>query len=354
MKTLRKVIVITTALAMLLSLAACGSTNTQQSGAEDSAVTAEAVTRDAPVKDIEKDNIVIEYIPMSTAMENTPVIVDGIKSAISEYPNVTLNVLDAQFDINQEINLVQEAITQGVDGLILQCGDGVAMNAVIEEAEAAGIVVMVMNLPNTSVCSGYICNADYSCGRMGAEYLHQLTGGEGKIIVLDVSTELVDTCINGRGFEDYIEENCHFEVLEWINQMTLVEEAYNTMRDLLTKYDDIDAIWCANDNQAIGAYQAIVESGREDDGIIIIGCEGAPMGLAAVKDGKIAATVGADPFYEGFTETVMLMNYIQMGINSHELGLKYIPKYQLPMTLITPENVDEVMAGSHWDRSAYG
>ena len=345
---LKKTIAIVLALIMVLSLCACGSSGS----AEPEEPAAAGLT--APKKDPTKDEIVISYIPMSTAMENTPVIEQGMLDAVAVYDNVTINTYDAQFDPNTQITLINEAITQGVDGIIVQCADAAALNNVIAEAEAAGIVVFTMNIGNTAQSSAFICNSDYNAGWAAAEYMDNYLGGEGNYIILDCDPAIKETCRMGTGFEDYCEEKGVFTLLESIAQPTLVEQAYSAMRDLLTKYDDIDFVYCVNDNQAIGAYQAIKEAGREDDGILLFGYEGQPMALDAIKRGTMFATSYSDPYYEAFTMTNMMVYNIMLGINSASLGLEFTPSLELSTTIVTAENIDEIIKGTHWDMSKFG
>ena len=347
MKNRKAIVAIVLTLVMVFALTACGETKTGGEGGGNIAVSAQRT------KDIYKDPIVINYIPMSTAMENTPVIVSAMKDALACYPNVTLNVYDTQFDPNNQITLINEAITQGVDGIIVQCADSVALNRVIDEAEAAGIVVFTMNIGNTASPSMHITNSDYRAGYEAAAFLDGYLGGEGNLIILDVAPEIKETCPVATGFEDYIDEHGVFNLLENVGMVTLVEQAYNAMRDLLTKYSDIDLIYCANDNQSIGAYQAIKEAGRENEGIIIFGFEGQPTALDAIKKGTVFGTSYSDPYYESFVMTCMLLHYIELGINSQKLGLEYTPSLELGVTIVTAENIDAIIANTHWDMSAY-
>jgi ABC-type sugar transport system substrate-binding protein len=305
-------------------------------------------------KDPMNDEIVISYIPMSTAQENTPIIEAAFKEAFSIYDNITINTYDAQFDPNTQITLINEAITQGVDGIVIQCADASALNNVIREAEEAGIVVITMNIGNTATPTAYVYNSDYAAGWDAAEYLDEYLNGEGNVVILDVEAAIKETCRVATGFEDYCAEKGCFNILENVGMVTSIENGNMTMRDLLTKYDDIDLVYCVNDNQAIGAYQAIKDAGREDDGIIIFGYEGAPAGLAAIKNGEIFGTSYSDPYYESFLIAHMMLYFIQTGITGNELGFEYAPTVELGTTIVTAENIDEIIADTHWDMSAYG
>jgi ABC-type sugar transport system substrate-binding protein len=70
----------------------------------------------------------------------------------------------------------------------------------------------------------------------------------------------------------------------------------------LTKYSDIDVLYCVNDNTAIGAAQAIAAAGRQNAGIVIWGYSGTPAALDAIAQGKITpAPAYSDHFLRGLS-----------------------------------------------------
>ena len=74
------------------------------------------------------------------------------------------------------------------------------------------------------------------------------------------------------------------------------EDAYNAMRDLLTKYDHIDGVYAPDDNYAFGIYQAIQEAGRLDEGILIWGTDITPGGIENIRNGVITGSTWADRY----------------------------------------------------------
>ena len=94
-------------------------------------------------------------------------------------------------------------------------------------------------------------------------------------------------------------------------------------------------------------------AGLEDEGIIIWGYSGMPAVLDAIAQGKILGTSYSDPYYEGYAVMVTAMNYVQLGINGYSLGNEYFANVLLPTLNVTKDNVLEVIAGTHWDMSAY-
>ena len=93
--------------------------------------------------------------------------------------------------------------------------------------------------------------------------------------------------------------------------------------------------------------------GRQDDGIIIWGYSGTPAALDAIAQGKILGTSYSDPFYEGYAAMVTAMNYVQLGVSSHNMGNEFFANVLLPTKNVTSENVIETIRGTHWDMSAY-
>jgi ABC-type sugar transport system substrate-binding protein len=160
----------------------------------------------------------------------------------------------------------------------------------------------------------------------------------------------------GTAFEDYMADNKIFNYLEGVAiPMTSVENSVTAMRDLLTKYPDIDIVYTVNDNCAIGAAQAIEAAGRQDEGIIIWGYEGTPAALDAIKKGTIYGTSYSDPYNEGLVSVSMLLFCINTGISANSLGgLNYTPVVELATVPVTIDNIDSVIKSTHWDLSTYG
>ena len=76
--------------------------------------------------------------------------------------------------------------------------------------------------------------------------------------------------------------------------------------------------------------------------------------LDAIKQGNIYGTSYSDPYYESFVQTCMMLYCIQTGINSNVLGYEYTPFIELGTTIVTADNIDEIIASTHWDLSQYG
>jgi len=348
MKNAKKLIAVAVILVLCLSLfAGCG--DTAEGPAEGGAA------KTAPAIDINNGaECKMAYIPMGAGQEDFPIILEGMKEAIALYPNITLTTYDPGFNPSNQIDIMNECITQEVDVIFINSMDATALNSTIAEAEAAGIVVISINNGCSGVHTAHIQNTTYDAGYEAAKYIDGLTDDGAKVVILDVAAELKPTCTMGTGFEDYAKETGAFEILEdYAQSITSVEVGYQAASEVLAKYEKIDVLYCVNDNTAIGAAQAIEAAGLEDEGIIIWGYSGMPAVLDAIAQGKILGTSYSDPYYEGYAVMVTAMNYVQLGINGYSLGNEYFANVLLPTLNVTKDNVLEVIAGTHWDMSAY-
>ncbi|MFH1139763.1 MAG: substrate-binding domain-containing protein [Pseudomonadota bacterium] len=71
------------------------------------------------------------------------------------------------------------------------------------------------------------------------------------------------------------------------------ERAAEQAERLLTRWSDINAIFCANDLMALGAADAAAALGRA--GLIIVGVDLIPEAAAAIEQGRLAASVAFAP-----------------------------------------------------------
>ena len=88
------------------------------------------------------------------------------------------------------------------------------------------------------------------------------------LIIVDGNRTGQTTLDRIAGIERAIAEDERVNLLDSQEGMFSRAQAQEIMENFLVKYDDIDLVICLNDEMAIGAYNAIVASGREDEMLI--------------------------------------------------------------------------------------
>ena len=64
------------------------------------------------------------------------------------------------------------------------------------------------------------------------------------------------------------------------------------MENLLQAHPDVKAVFCQNDEMALGASEAIKASGKD---IVVVGFDGNDDAISAVEEGSMSATVAQQP-----------------------------------------------------------
>ncbi|MCL1827947.1 MAG: sugar ABC transporter substrate-binding protein [Oscillospiraceae bacterium] len=349
MKKTKRVISLVLSVVMLATLAAACSNDTG-GGAGDGGSAGQISLGGG--KDIYNDPIKISVISISTAGIVNQLYQMALKEQAFRYPNVFLDFKDAEFDPSRQITLIEEAITQGYDAILLECMDPFAINNAIEEAERAGIPVISSNAAEPmTLHSLHIAGADYSTGWESGRLMAEMTGGEGTAVILDCPAMQKPGARMGTGFQEYIEQNTNIKLLEppiGIENWS-ADNAQTSMRDVLTKYGpgEITMVYCSSDDIANGAMNAIEQAGRSGE-ILVWGFMGYPMGLEGVKSGKMAGTMFSDTYVQYAALFYMTMLHIATGLTAYTAGYETTPMVEQPMFPVTPQNVENIMAVSRW------
>lgn len=254
------------------------------------------------VKHDPKDSLRIAYMPPATEFNYYIAIGEGIKAAAAEAGNVEIFMLAPQSgaDINGQMGMIQDVITQDVDAIILSTHDEAAAAPLVEQAVDKGIAVVIVNSDIANFPTPVHAVVGYS-QRKGThkigDYLLEKIGDEPvKVGVIEGlpgyhSTERVG------GFLDAAKDKPNVEVVASIPGGWNVEGGNTAGMDLLQGHPDVQVIFAANDYMIMGVQLAAKSLGRDD--LILLGNDGDTAALEEIAKGTITATVNTTPFVMG-------------------------------------------------------
>lgn len=214
----------------------------------------------------------------------------------SEYQLISKS---AGSDARVQVEQIQELIDAGVDAVFLCPVDWDIVTPVLEILQEAGIPVINIDtqVKEESLIKAYVGSDNRNAGYVCGDDLKKRCPQGGKILLLECPSM---NSINDRitGFEQAI-ANSGFEVLDRADVNGEKEKAKEAMEEFLDKYPKIDAVMCGNDRVALGALEAVQESGRE--GIRIYGVDGSPdvKKEIAKADSPMTATGAQSPIRIG-------------------------------------------------------
>jgi len=282
---MKKFLALTLALLMALSLVACGQTAEPAADAADAA-----------------EDIEIAVVLKCTTSEYWGYVQAGAEKAGEELGiKVTVTGPNAESDVAEQAAMIETAIGSGCDAIVCAPNDAAAANDKLQAAIDAGIPVLSVDT-NCGI-EGQTCfvgtmndEAAYQGGLWAAEQL-----GEGAKAVIIYGQEGDNTSnLRQAGYTKACEEK-GIEVLAALSGQNTTDGAVKTMEDLLSTYpDQIDVVFCHNDDTALGAAKVCEEAGITD--ILIVGFDGNASALEAIKSGTslVKATVAQQPEAMGY------------------------------------------------------
>ena len=280
----------------------------------------------------------IAYMPPATEFNYYIAIGEGIKAAAADAgAEVFMLAPQSGADINGQMGMIQDVITQGVDAIILSTHDEAAAAPLVKKAVDAGIAVTIVNSDIANFPTPVHAVVGYS-QRAGTqkigEYLLQKLGGQpAKVGVIEGlpgyhSTERVG------GFLDAVEGKPGIEIVASIPGGWNVEGGNTAGMDLLQAHPDVNVVFAANDYMIMGVAQAAKSLGKSD--LILLGNDGdTGAGLEPIAAGDVTATVNTTPF---------VMGQIALQVTLDTLDGKFAGGFvETPTTIVDTDNVLPVL-----------
>lgn len=243
----------------------------------------------------------IAYMPAATEFNYYIAIGEGIKTIAAERgADVFMLAPQSGADINGQMGMIQDVLTQDVDAIIFSTHDEFAAAPLIQQAVDQGIVVMLINtdIPNfPTPIHGVIGYSQRKGTHAIADWAIENYGSEPLVVGIIEGQPGYHSTERVGGFLDGIEGNENFEVVVSIDGKWNVEGGNTAGMDILQSHPDLGMIFAANDNMAIGASFAAKALGRSD--LVILGNDGDTFGLEEVAAGNVTAIVATAPVLMG-------------------------------------------------------
>lgn len=135
-------------------------------------------------------------------------------------------------------------------------------------------------------------------GQQIAEAMFAEMGGSGGIVALQGILDTGAAKDRFEGLEAALAENPDIELLDQQTANFSRAEALDVMKTLITKHgDEINGVWTANDDMALGAIEALEAAGMDD--VAVVGIDAVPEAVEAVGAGTMTATVSSDGPWQG-------------------------------------------------------
>ena len=247
-------------------------------------------------------------------------------------------IFDSQNNTALESDHFENIIVAGFDAILFNSTDADGSVANVLKAKAAGVPVFCMDreINSNNAATSQILSDSYSGSVAIAKYFTQQLNKKGNYVEILGIVGDNNTWARSKGFHSVVD---NYPQLKMVAQQSADfdrNKAMEVMESILQANPNIDAVFCGNDGMAMGAYQALVSSGKADK-VKVFGFDGAEDVIMAISENKVAATGMQFPKVMAETAAQFADEYIK--------GRRDFPqKIPVAVELVTAKNIQDYIA----------
>jgi ABC-type sugar transport system, periplasmic component len=289
---MKKTVGLFAAAALVMALSACsgGGTPAASGGAAGG----------APNKALDK--IVVGFAQVGAESgwrtANTKDIQDSFKEA-----GIQLKFSDAQQKQENQISAIRSYIQQGVDYIAFSPVVQTGWDAVLNEAKAANIPVILtdraVDSKDTSLYVTFLGSDFVAEGKKAGDWVaneYKDASAPVNIVQLEGTTGSAPAIDRAKGFSDAIAANPNLKVVASQTGDFTRAGGKQVMEAFLKSQPKIDLVFAQNDDMGLGAIEAITAAGKvPGKDIKIVTVDAVHDGMQALADGKINFIVECSP-----------------------------------------------------------
>jgi ribose transport system substrate-binding protein len=237
-------------------------------------------------------------------------------------------------DRAQQITVVEDFISRGVDGIVLAPLDDRALMRPVQDAvrEKIPVVIIDSGLQGSDYVS-YVATDNYQGGVLGARRLGSLMNGQGRIFLIRYQEGSASTMQREAGFLDTVKKEFPGLTILVQDQYAgaTTETAYQLAENLISRFPDVEGIFAPNESSTFGVLRALQES-RLAGKVRFVGFDSSPKLVQGLRDGDIQGLVLQNP---------MKMGYLGVKTMVAHLRGESVPKViDTGVIMVTAENMD--------------
>lgn len=243
----------------------------------------------------------------------------------------------SEIDVSQQVQLVENSISRGVDAVVIAPNSSDALNSVIKRARDGGIKVVVVDTAVTTESEGFIGTDNIKAGEQAGKTLCDLAKKQNKTsgaVMIASSVAGVQTIKEREtGFKRGLAASCPgLRVSSTRYNDNKPDIAVSQVNDVLTANPDLVGIFASNNTSGVGAARGVKDNNAADT-IPVVAFDTDPQENAALADGSIDALIVQNPYFFGY------QGVIEAGMAS--VGSLPPPKLDPGAVVATKANLDD-------------
>jgi ribose transport system substrate-binding protein len=209
---------------------------------------------------------------------------------------------DRETDVERQYQIIENLIQQGVDAILLAPSGSKELVPAIRKANDAGIPVLLLDTRIDEAAAAavdarvltYIGSDNFEGGAVAGRYLAAKLGGEGTVAIIEGISGHETADQRRLGFLEGIAASPGIRVVASQTANWERALAYNVAENLMQAHPELDAIFAANDEMALGALEA-ADAAHRLEHMSIIGFDAIPDALDNIRSGRLSGSVAQFP-----------------------------------------------------------
>jgi len=278
-----------------------------------------------------------ELITKSNASPYWLAVKEGADAAAKKYGvSVQFEAPASGTDLSAQIGMVNNAVTSGVDGIVLAAQNPSALLSPVKSAMSAKIPVVTVDSGLTpNIADSFLATdnvgAAAALGKYAATHLMNQKGQYG---IIDFNHTASTGIERPQGFEEGMKQ---FAGIKMDGKVQYSQNSISTgeslANNMLVQYPNVGVIFGANDRSALGPAEAIASSNSK---VKVVGFDADLGEIKYIKNGTIAASVLQSPYDMGYYGVVELIDIHEGKSVPKEVNTGYF--------LLTPANIGSSQA----------
>lgn len=325
---MKKVSALVLVFCMVFALAACG--NSSSSAAPVSSAPSQAAESTTP----ESTGDILIALSMHNQTADWAVQFKDTFLECAKEADVEVTWNDANEDAATQVNNIDDLVAQDPNALVVVPQDYTALGQALQTAYDAGIPIVnadsKVDEADQHRISSFITADCYAGGYTAGEYLADVLPEGATVGTLNYPqiAVIADRFI---GMQDAFDDLGRDDIIVIEKVVTDLNAIATYTEDMLMANPEISAFLCLNDNTALSCYGTCAQMGYED--CIVIGFDGSPAAKQSIANGDMTGSLVYSP--------VDLAKNSFDAAYAYATGGTYEKEVQVPMWLISPENIDE-------------
>jgi len=255
---------------------------------------------------------------------------ENVKTAGSDV-SIQIDSTTDEGDETGQQTMTENAVNQGSNAIMVSPISDSNLTSAVENAQSAKIPVINVNDGLISIADYYVGPNAYQNGQLAAEWISKKLSDTGDVAIVVGMAKAFAARERTAGFKDWVKtNNSKLNIVAEQNADWDREKAKELAATWIQQYPNLKAIFCNNDDMALGVVEAVADANAD---ILVVGVDGIGEAYDSIKAGKLDATVDSFPYYMSQVATECTLRVLA--------GQKMPHVVSTPQALIDSDNVNK-------------